>query len=132
MGSAYGVAVTGTMAITTVLFCFLARQRWRWPPSRVAAVAVVFLGIDLAFFSSNMTKVRQGGWGPLAVPAGLFLPMRTPPPGRRWRRGFPPSGETDKAGTRRGHRCVPHGSHRTGATRSPAPSHAEQGPAARG
>jgi KUP system potassium uptake protein len=81
LGGAYGVAVTGTMAVTTVLFCFLARQRWRWPVWRVAAVAVVFLGIDLAFFSSNMTKVRQGGWVPLAIAACVFLLMST------WHRG---------------------------------------------
>jgi KUP system potassium uptake protein len=81
LGGAYGVAVTGTMAITTVLFCVLARQRWRWPAWHVGAVAVVFLGIDLAFFSSNMTKVRQGGWVPLAIAAGVFLLMST------WHRG---------------------------------------------
>jgi KUP system potassium uptake protein len=60
LGGAYGIAVTGTMAVTTVLFCVLASQRWRWPAWRVGAVAVVFLGIDLALLSSNMTKVRQG------------------------------------------------------------------------
>jgi KUP system potassium uptake protein len=81
LGGAYGVAVTGTMAVTTVLFCVLARQRWRWPAWRVGAVAVVFLGIDLAFFISNMTKVRQGGWVPLAIAAGVFLLMTT------WHRG---------------------------------------------
>jgi KUP system potassium uptake protein len=81
LGGAYGVAVTGTMAVTTVLFCVLARQRWRWPAWRVGAVAVVLLGIDLAFFSSNMTKVRQGGWVPLAIAAGVFLLMST------WHRG---------------------------------------------
>jgi KUP system potassium uptake protein len=81
LGGAYGVAVTGTMAVTTVLFCFLARQRWRWPVWRVAAIAIVFLGIDLTFFSSNMTKVRQGGWVPLAAAAGVFLLMTT------WHRG---------------------------------------------
>ncbi len=81
LGAAYGIAVTGTMAVTTVLFCVLARQRWRWPAWRLAAVAVVFLGIDLAFFSSNMAKVRQGGWVPLAIAAGVFLLMST------WHRG---------------------------------------------
>jgi K+ transporter len=43
-GGAYGVAVTGTMAVTSVLFCVLARQRWRWSFWRVGAVAIVFLG----------------------------------------------------------------------------------------
>jgi len=81
LGGAYGVAVTGTMTVTTVLFCFLARQRWRWPVWRVAALAVVFLGIDLALLSSNMTKVRQGGWVPLAIAVGAFLLMST------WHRG---------------------------------------------
>ncbi len=81
LGGAYGVAVTGTMVITTVLFCVLARQRWRWPVWRVGTVAIVFLGIDLAFLSSNMTKVRQGGWVPLAIAAGVFLMMST------WHRG---------------------------------------------
>ena len=81
LGGAYGVAVTGTMAVTSVLFCVLARQRWRWPIWRVGAVAIVFLGIDLAFLISNMTKARQGGWVPLAIAAGVFILMST------WHRG---------------------------------------------
>jgi KUP system potassium uptake protein len=81
LSGAYGVAVTGTMTVTTVLFCVLARQHWRWPLWRVAVVAVVFLGIDLAFLISNLTKVRQGGWVPLAIAAGVFLLMTT------WHRG---------------------------------------------
>jgi len=81
LGGAYGIAVTGTMAVTTILFCVLARQRWRWSRWRIGSVAVVFLGIDLAFFSSNMTKVMQGGWVPLAIAGGVFLLMST------WHRG---------------------------------------------
>jgi KUP system potassium uptake protein len=81
LGGAYGVAVTGTMAVTSVLFCVLARQRWRWPIWRVGAVAIVFLGIDLAFLISNLTKAKQGGWVPLAIAAGIFILMST------WHRG---------------------------------------------
>src|SRR4030095_10180461 len=81
LGAAYGIAVTGTMAITTVLFGFLARQRWHWSLWRIAAVVGGLLFIDLAFASANLTKVRQGGWVPLAIAAGLFLLMTT------WSRG---------------------------------------------
>jgi KUP system potassium uptake protein len=81
LGAAYGIAVTGTMAITTVLFGVLARDRWRWPAWRIAAVAGGFLVIDLAFAAANATKIRQGGWVPLAIAGGLFLLMTT------WNRG---------------------------------------------
>ena len=81
LGAAYGIAVTGTMAITTVLFGVLARRRWHWSFWRIAAVAGGLLFIDLAFAAANLTKLRQGGWVPLAVAAGLFLLMTT------WNRG---------------------------------------------
>ncbi|HYB42474.1 MAG TPA: potassium transporter Kup [Candidatus Methylomirabilis sp.] len=81
LGAAYGISVTGTMAITTVLFGVLARQRWRWPLRWVAALAGGFLVIDLAFFAANATKIREGGWVPLAIAGGLFLLMTT------WSRG---------------------------------------------
>ena len=81
LGAAYGIAVTGTMAITTVLFGVLARRRWHWSLWRIAAVAGGLLFIDLAFAAANLTKIRQGGWVPLAVAAGLFLLMTT------WNRG---------------------------------------------
>jgi KUP system potassium uptake protein len=81
LGAAYGIAVTGTMAITTVLFAVLARRLWRWSLWRTAAVAGVFLVVDLAFATANLAKIRQGGWVPLAIAAGLFLLMTT------WNRG---------------------------------------------
>src|SRR4029077_302140 len=59
----------------------LARQRWHWSLWRIAGVAGGLLFIDLAFASANLTKVRQGGWVPLAIAAGLFLLMTT------WSRG---------------------------------------------
>ena len=81
LGAAYGIAVTGTMAITTILFAVIARSRWHWSLARTLAVAGAFLAVDLAFFTANLAKVRQGGWVPLAIAAGLFLLMTT------WNRG---------------------------------------------
>jgi KUP system potassium uptake protein len=81
MGAAYGVAVTGTMAVTTVLFYVIARQRWHWSAVRAGALAGAFLAIDGAFFGANIIKIRHGGWVPLAIGGGVFLLMST------WNRG---------------------------------------------
>jgi KUP system potassium uptake protein len=81
LGGAYGVAVTGTMAITTVLFVAVAKQRWNWKPWQVTVFVVLFLTIDLAFFSSNLLKVPHGGWVPLLVALIVYTLMTT------WKRG---------------------------------------------
>ncbi|MFN0179068.1 MAG: potassium transporter Kup [Gemmatimonadales bacterium] len=81
LAAAYGIAVTGTMAITTFLFGHVARYRWGWPIWRVAASMTLFLIVDLGFFVANMAKVGQGGWFPLALGAVIFTLMTT------WRRG---------------------------------------------
>jgi KUP system potassium uptake protein len=81
LGGAYGVAVTGTMAITTVLFVAVARQRWNWKPWHIAVFLLLFLTIDIAFFSSNLLKVLHGGWVPLLVAAIVYTLMTT------WKRG---------------------------------------------
>ena len=81
LAAAYGIAVTGTMAITTVLFANVARTKWNWPLWRVGLMAGVFLFVDLAFFSANLVKVTQGGWFPLVVGAVVYLLMST------WKRG---------------------------------------------
>jgi KUP system potassium uptake protein len=81
LGGAYGVAVTGTMAITTVLFVAVAKQRWNWKPWQVATFLILFLTIDIAFFSSNLLKVAHGGWVPLLVAAIVYTLMTT------WKRG---------------------------------------------
>jgi KUP system potassium uptake protein len=81
LGGAYGVAVTGTMAITTVLFVAVARQRWNWKPWQIVTFLVLFLTIDVAFFSSNLLKVAHGGWVPLLVAAIVYTLMTT------WKRG---------------------------------------------
>ena len=81
LGAAYGIAVTGTMAITTVLFYVLARSRWNWSVLTAGSLAALFLIIDLGFFGANALKIMQGGWVPLAVALGLFILMTT------WQRG---------------------------------------------
>ncbi len=81
LAAAYGIAVTGTMAATTVLALVVARFQWKWPLALCLAVGAGFLVVDLAFFGANLLKVANGGWFPLAVGAAMFLLMAT------WRRG---------------------------------------------
>ncbi|HEX9085725.1 MAG TPA: potassium transporter Kup [Gemmatimonadaceae bacterium] len=81
LAAAYGIAVTGTMTITTILFYVLARTHWQWSVWRAGALAAFFLIIDLAFFSANMLKIVQGGWVPLVIALGIFTLMTT------WQRG---------------------------------------------
>ena len=81
LGAAYGIAVTGTMAITTILFAVVARSRWEWPLSRVIALTVFFLTFDLAFLAANALKIGNGGWVPLAIGVAILTLMTT------WKRG---------------------------------------------
>ena len=81
LAAAYGIAVTGTMAITTILFYVLARTHWQWSILRAGTLSAFFLIIDLAFFSANMLKIFEGGWVPLAIALGMFTLMTT------WQRG---------------------------------------------
>jgi KUP system potassium uptake protein len=81
LGAAYGVAVTGTMAITTVLFHMIMRHRWQWPRHLAYLFTIPFLAIDVTFFASNLLKVPHGGWVPLVVAGAVFTYMTT------WRRG---------------------------------------------
>jgi KUP system potassium uptake protein len=81
LASAYGIAVTGTMTITTVLFCTVARDRWHWPRWRVALVGALFLSVDLAFLGANLAKVASGGWLPLLIAVVIYVLMTT------WKRG---------------------------------------------
>ncbi len=79
--AAYGVAVTATMAITTLLLSVVARQRWGWSTMAVLGLTIPLMGIDLSFFGANLIKIVQGGWFPLAVGVLVFTLMST------WRRG---------------------------------------------
>ena len=81
LAAAYGVAITTTMLITTILFYFVARRRWRWPAAAALPIAAFFITIDLAFFGANMLKIAHGGWFPLTVAAVILFLMLT------WRKG---------------------------------------------
>jgi KUP system potassium uptake protein len=81
LASAYGVAVTGTMAVTTILTFFVIRYAWGYPLALCAAATGFFFVIDLAFFSSSLLKILEGGWFPLVLGLGVFTVMLT------WRRG---------------------------------------------
>jgi KUP system potassium uptake protein len=82
LASAYGIAVTATMVITTVLFVVVVRALWSKPRWMVAGAAA-FLLVDLALFSSTLTKVTHGGWLPLLVAAAMFTVLTTWHTGRR-------------------------------------------------
>ena len=81
LASAYGIAVTGTMFITTIMLGVLATRVWKWPPLVTVAVVGMFLIIDGAYFASNLTKVADGGWFPLLVGLISFILLTT------WARG---------------------------------------------
>ncbi len=82
LAAAYGIAVTGTMSITSILFFNLTRQ-WAWPMWKSASLLTLFLVIDLAFLAANIVKVTEGGWLPLVVAAVVFAAMTTWKAGRR-------------------------------------------------
>ncbi len=81
LAGAYGVAVTGTMLVDTLLAFFVIRYAWRYPLWLCLAATGFFLSVDLAFFAATLLKVADGGWFPLAIGAAVFLVMST------WRRG---------------------------------------------
>jgi KUP system potassium uptake protein len=81
LAGAYGVAVTATMTVDTLLTFFVIRYAWRYPLWLCLAATGFFLAIDLAFFSATLLKVADGGWFPLAIGAVVFAMMTT------WRRG---------------------------------------------
>ncbi|MDQ1525201.1 MAG: system potassium uptake protein, partial [Pyrinomonadaceae bacterium] len=83
LAAAYGVAVTSTMVITTILLCVVAREKWDWSVPLAFGLSGFFLIIDLAFFGANVIKIPAGGWFPLVVGALIFLLMTTWKKGRR-------------------------------------------------
>jgi KUP system potassium uptake protein len=81
LAQAYGVALTGTMLVTTILTFFVIRYAWRYPLWLCLFATGFFFAIDIVFFGSAMLKVPSGGWFPLAIGVAVFVIMTT------WRRG---------------------------------------------
>jgi len=81
LAAAYGIAVTGTMAISTLLFFRVARDLWHWKLVAAAGLCLLFLAVDLSFFGANVIKIADGGWFPLVVAAMVYTLMTT------WKRG---------------------------------------------
>jgi KUP system potassium uptake protein len=77
LAAAYGIAVSGTMVMTTVLMYVVARQCWNWSVTRAVLLTGFFLFIDMVFLSANALKISQGGWLPLAVGMLLLVLMTT-------------------------------------------------------
>lgn len=83
LAGAYGVAVTSTMVITTLLLHVVSREVWGWSVWRATVLAGAFLLIDLSFFGANLVKIPQGGWLPLLIAAGIYTLMSTWKTGRQ-------------------------------------------------
>ncbi|HEX2028827.1 MAG TPA: potassium transporter Kup [Nitriliruptorales bacterium] len=83
LAAAYGVAVTMTMVITTLVYYLVVRDRFRWSLPAAVGICGMFLFIDLAFFGANLPKVPHGGWFPLVVGALIFTVLTTWFTGRR-------------------------------------------------
>ena len=81
LSAAYGIAVTGTMAITSLLFAVVARSRWNWSKLHVGVLLAAFLLLDLSFLVANVVKIEHGGWVPLAMAMVVYIFMST------WKRG---------------------------------------------
>lgn len=77
LASAYGIAVTGTMGITTIAFYLVAKRTLNWPNAVALPICAIFLVIDFALFASNAHKLADGGWFPLAIGAALLAVMHT-------------------------------------------------------
>ncbi len=81
LSAAYGIAVTGTMAITSILFAIVARSRWGWSKLHVVLLTGGFLIIDVSFLVANVIKIEHGGWVPIVMAIAVYTLMNT------WKRG---------------------------------------------
>ncbi|HEY0119855.1 MAG TPA: potassium transporter Kup [Cellulomonas sp.] len=81
LATAYGLAVTGTLFLTSLLYLLLAKRVWHWAPWKVVGYSVVIGGLEIAFFGANLLKIVSGGWVPLLIAAIVVTLMTT------WRKG---------------------------------------------
>jgi KUP system potassium uptake protein len=79
--AAYGIAVTGAMSITSVVFFFVATRNWKWPLWKALPLVILFLSLDIPFFLANTLKFFDGGWVPTVIGVSMFALMTT------WKRG---------------------------------------------
>ncbi|RPH23303.1 low affinity potassium transporter Kup [Buttiauxella warmboldiae] len=77
LAAAYGIAVTGTMVLTSILCCTVAAQSWRWNRIAVLLMGFAFLCIDIPLFSANVVKIFSGGWLPLCLALVMLIIMTT-------------------------------------------------------
>ncbi|HTD86966.1 MAG TPA: KUP/HAK/KT family potassium transporter, partial [Candidatus Binatia bacterium] len=82
LAAAYGIAVTLTMMMTTILFCYAARRIWQWSRWKAGALFVIFVVPEVVFFGANALKITHGGWFPLVVAVIIFILMTTWKTGR--------------------------------------------------
>jgi KUP system potassium uptake protein len=75
LASAYGIAVTGTMALTSLVYYVVMRHTWKWPKAACVALLVLFLSFDIPFFAANTVKILDGGWVPVAIGVGFIAAM---------------------------------------------------------
>ena len=93
LAAAYGIAVTGTMSITSILFYQVARSRWGWSAAAAGGLVALFLSVDLTFFAANLVKFMHGGWFPIAMGSVIFVVMTT------WKRGRAALGDYMRSAT---------------------------------
>ena len=72
LAAAYGIAVSATMLMTSVLLFIAMREIWHWPVAAAGAVAALFIVVDGSFFAANMAKVMEGGWVPLLLASIVY------------------------------------------------------------
>jgi KUP system potassium uptake protein len=81
LAAAYGIAVTGTMSITSIIYYLVLTRTWHWPKWKALPLVSMFLVFDLAFFGANLIKFFEGGWFPVGLATVIFLVMTT------WKKG---------------------------------------------